>query len=92
MARRFKIVDHAGKVLGRFTAPDDATPEEIEAAHSRFRADLIAKQQAADEAQRTTPQNQLKCGFCGELVPKDEFNEHIDGESEKNGVKLRLAD
>lgn len=80
-------------MLGRFRAPDDATPEQIEAAHARFRADLIAKREAKAQMARQTPRNDvLRCGFCGEYIPLESFEEHLDAESEKQGVSLRLAD
>lgn len=93
MARTFKIVDRDGNVLGRFSAPDDATPEQIEAAHARFRAQLITKREAANEHARVTPRSDvLRCGFCGEYKPLDTFEKHLEAESEKHGVPLRLAD
>jgi hypothetical protein len=93
MARTFKIVDRDGNVLGRFTAPDDATPEQIESAHARFRAQLIEKREREAAQTRITPRSDvLRCGFCGEYVPLDTFEKHLEAESEKEGIPLRLAD
>lgn len=77
MPRKFQIKDGQGKVIGRFTAPDGATKEEIERVYAKYRQQLLAKR-AAKEAARTEPSvGVVICSLCRNPVPADQVGSHV---------------
>lgn len=88
MPRKFAIKDGKGNVLGRFTAPDGATKEEIEKHYARFRQELLAKQ-AAREVARTEPvAGSVICQLCRKPKPADQIGNHVRREAKELGIDI----
>ena len=90
MPRKFQIKDGSGVVIGRFTAPDGATQEQIQAYYTKARNALLAKRAATQrEVTRTEPPvGRVLCPFCRQPIVVTGIGDHIRMEAIKYGIDV----
>lgn len=90
MPRKFQIKDANGTVIGRFTAPDGATDDQIKAYYTKARQTILEKRAATHrEAVRTEPAvGKVLCPFCRRAIVVTTIGDHIREEAVRYGIDV----
>ena len=95
MPKRVVIKGEGGEELGAFSAPDDASEEEVAEYYRKFKAKLLAKREAENESKRRTtlpPTRNMKCSICEAIVEAvKEFPRHMEMHNKELGLGEKLS-
>lgn len=96
--RKFNIKDTDGKLLGTFTAPADATNEQVQRMYKKFKKRLVAKRVEREQVIReksTLPPSprEIPCSHCGKYFDTKSraFVEHMEEYNREAGLGEKLS-